>query len=322
MAWGISNVLRGKTVFVTGGSGFIGAHLCNTLKARGAEVHALARKRPSDPAPAVTWWKGDVENADRVLALVRRIEPDVVFHLASLVTGARDRDLVLPMLRVNLMGTLHVLDAATEVGCERVVLSGSLVESDDDTEGPPSPYAAAKTASSNYARMYHALYGTPVVVLRLGMVYGSAQRDRQKLVPYVTTSLLKGQAPEVSSGTRRLDWVYVEDVVEALLRGATVPDLDGEVVDVGTGTLHSIRQVVDRIAEIVGAEVEPAYGTRPDRPLERTFLADVARTFTLLEWKAQTSLSDGLRQTVDWYRNLTTSFEGEHQGGIKASKHE
>lgn len=319
-----TDMLKNKIVFVTGGSGFIGAHLCRALVACDAEVHALSRsaRRAEALMHRYRWWRGDVEDRERMLELVRCIKPDVVFHLASLVTGVRERDFVLPMLRVNLMGTVHLLDAATEANCKRVVLSGSLVEADDGREGPSSPYAAAKEASSMYARMYHALYDTPVVVLRLGMVYGPAQEDRQKLVPYVTTSLLEGKTPALSSGHHRLDWIYIADVVEALLRGATAPDLEGEVIDVGTGTQHSVRDVVDQIAEVVGAEVEPAYGARPERDLERTFIADIDRTFTLLEWKAQTSLSDGLRRTVEWYRNLSASSEEEHQRGIKTSEHE
>lgn len=307
----VQETLRNEPVFVTGGSGFIGAHLCRQLVAYGAEVHALSRESREEGSEQVRWWQGDLRDRERVHEVISHIRPTIIFHLASRVAGARDRSLVLPMLRANLMSTIHLLDAASEVACQRIVLCGSLEEPKEGGTIPPSPYAAAKWSSSIYARMYYALYGTPTVTLRLGMVYGPAQMDFQKLVPYVITSLLRGESPELSSGDRRVDWVYVDDVVDGLVRGATVSGIEGETIDIGSGRRHSIHEVVEEVEKRIDTETEPIYGARSDRLHEPEFVADTSRTFTLLEWKAQTSLSDGLHRTVDWYRTFLVSSEDE-----------
>jgi len=137
------------------------------------------------------------------------VAPDIIFHLASFVSGRRELEFVLPALRSNFLSTVNLLVCATTLGCRKVVLTGSLEEPEGDIESAvpaPSPYAAAKGAASAYARMFYALYGTSVVTARLFMVYGPGQNDHKKLVPYVTRSLLKNQVAELMSGTREVDW--------------------------------------------------------------------------------------------------------------------
>jgi UDP-glucose 4-epimerase len=198
---------------------------------------------------------------------------------------------------------VNVLVAAAETGGTRVVLAGSLEEPDggDPEPTPVSPYAAAKSASSAYGRMFHSLYGVPVVVLRVFMVYGPGQHDQTKLVPYVITSLLRGHPPELSSGRRPVDWVYVDDVVHALLASATADAAVGETIDVGSGILTPIRGVVEMLVELMRPPVEPAFGALPDRPRERVRVADVARTQAILGWAPGTSLETGLAATIEWF---------------------
>jgi UDP-glucose 4-epimerase len=150
--------------------------------------------------------------------------------------------------------------------------------------------------------MCHALYGTDAVWLRIFMVYGPDQPDARKLVPYVTRSLLSGTPPVLSSGTRPVDWVYVDDVVDALLAAAAAEHVGGRTLDVGSGRLVPIRQVVEMIARLVDVRIPARFGALPDRPLEQVQVADVDSTMECLGWRARTSLEEGLRRTVDWYR--------------------
>jgi nucleoside-diphosphate-sugar epimerase len=286
---------------VTGASGFIGGRLCRRLLADGVEVHGISRRPQEDDA--VRWWQGDLGDADGVASTLERIRPDVVYHLAGYVSGSREIDAVLPSLRDNLVSAVNVLVGAARTGCS-VVIAGSQEEPEPGAEDPvpASPYAAAKLAAGSFARMLHALHGLQVVHLRVFMVYGPGQHDRTKLVPYVITSLLKGERPKLSSGTRPVDWVYVDDVVDAFVAAASRDDLAGASLDVGSGELVTIRAIVDRIVETVGAGVEPDFGALPERPLEIVRAADVERTKVLLGWQARTTLADGLRSTVDSYR--------------------
>jgi nucleoside-diphosphate-sugar epimerase len=150
--------------------------------------------------------------------------------------------------------------------------------------------------------MFHALYHTPVTILRLFMVYGPGQQDLRKLVPYVTLALLKGQTPELSSGVRKVDWIYVDDVVAGYLAAATATGVEGSTIDLGSGRLDTVRTVVEELVGLINPRVQPLFGSIPERALEQTRTADVERSFRRIGWRSQVNLHDGLARTVDWYR--------------------
>jgi UDP-glucose 4-epimerase len=295
--------LRGSVALVTGASGFLGEHLCRRLMEQGSEVHGVQRGRSASLPDEVTQWTCDVVDFDQLREIWQKIKPDTTFHLASMVTGSRDKSIVLPSLQANLQSAINIYLLASEYECRRVVAIGSMEEPIALLdEIPGSPYAAAKGAATSYGRMFHALYGLPVVHLRVFMVYGPAQRDDKKLIPYVIRSFLDAEAPELSSGERRIDWVYVDDVIDAFICAATAPGIEGSVSDVGSGKAHSIRDVVGRIARLLEAKVDPVFGALPERPLERPRTADLEQARAQLGWGPATSLDEGLRRTVEWYR--------------------
>jgi UDP-glucose 4-epimerase len=293
--------LASRRALVTGAAGFIGSTLCDRLLAAGMEVHGVSRVARSTPNQ-IRWWAADLSEAGAADRIVRAIRPDVVFHLASHVSGDRALGAIASTLRDNLVTTVNLLTAAADAGGTRVVLAGSMEESLPDEPAPGSPYAAAKTAATAYAQLFDQLYGLPVVNLRVFMVYGPGQRDGTKLVPYVISSLLRGEGPKLSSGMREVDWIYVDDVVAAFVAAAESPKAPGTTVDVGSGELVSIRSLVERIVPLVGGNVRPAFGAVPDRSGERPRVADVAGGRELIGWEPSTPLDVGLACTVEWFR--------------------
>lgn len=297
-----SSDLAGKVAFVSGATGFIGSNLCRELRSRGARVHGAGRRNQSGLDAGIEYEPIDLAAPGAAGELMRVIRPDFVFHLASHVQGSPDFEHVLPTFHSNLQTTVNLLAAATEVGCERMILTGSLVEPEAATERvPSSPYAAAKWASSDYSRMFHALYGLPVVIARVFMVYGPGQQDETKLVPYTIRSLAQGEAPAITSGRRQIDWVYVDDVVAGLVALALAPGLDGDTLDLGSGSLITTADLVEMICSLMNSAVRPRFGSLADRPLEPVRVARVADTTALTGWAPKVSLDQGLARTIGWY---------------------
>jgi nucleoside-diphosphate-sugar epimerase len=295
-------------VLVTGARGFIAAHLCERLMASGAIVYGVSSRSGLEHREGLTWLHGDLADRSVMTSVIQRSQPDVVFHLAGHVSGAQGAEQVEPTFAANLVSTVHLLNETASRNC-RVVLTGSMQEPDrpGDPPIPCSPYAASKWAAGAYARMFHALYGLQVVIGRPMMVYGPGQWDRAKLLPYLATSLLTGESPAVSTGTRELDWVYVTDVVDGLMTLARASNVCGLTIDLGSGTLTSIRAIAEQVGAIVGSQTPIRFGAVPDRPLERPRAARAEETYALIGWRATTMLDEGLRQTVAWYRDQCCS---------------
>jgi UDP-glucose 4-epimerase len=307
--------LRGKSILITGAGGFIGTALAHRFRAAGVTVHGTSRRARIDGDVCDRWWRVDLQAMPDVRRVLDRSGADIVVHLASVVSGSRDIETVLTTLHANLVATVNMLVAATKVGVERILVAGSLEEPAPASAWPipVSPYAAAKFGAVSYTRMCHALYGTPAVWLRLFMVYGPGQQDVRKLVPAVTVSLLRGEAPAVSSGRRPVDWIYVDDVVDAFLAAAVAKGVEGRTPEIGTGTLVTVREVVERLVQIVNPSVAPHFGALPDRPFEQVRSADLA-TAECLDWRPRIPLEEGLRRTVEWYRRHSSVLPADEGG--------
>jgi UDP-glucose 4-epimerase len=301
----MEKTLQGERYLVTGASGFIGRAVCSHLLKAGASIDGVSRTAVDLEDPNYRHHQVDLASASEVDAVFERIRPQFVLHLAGCVTGNRNLEWVHETLVNNLVSTVNLLVAARKWSVDRCVLAGSLEEppADEIYPVPASPYAASKWAVSGYARMFHELYGLRVSVARIFMVYGPGQQDVRKLVPYVCLSAASGQAPKLMSGTRPVDWIYVQDVVEGLVTMLHGGPEDGSHVDLGTGLLSTTGDVAVRLCELAAGSVTPELGVLEDRMMEQVRRADIKATHAQIEWQAATGLEDGLRRTFEWYRD-------------------
>ncbi|MFN0162060.1 MAG: NAD-dependent epimerase/dehydratase family protein, partial [Burkholderiales bacterium] len=181
-------------------------------------------------------------------------------------------------------------------GVRRIVLAGSF-EAPDPGDAPTSPYAAAKAASHIYARLFHAVYGLPVVQARIFMTYGPGQPST-KLLPTITREFLAGVAPRLVSPHRPVDWIYVDDVVDGLIALAEAPGVEGRVVDIGSGVLTTIGELAAVLQRLCGATVSAQIDAGAARGAERVAVADLAVTRTLIGWQPRLDLDAGLDRWV------------------------
>jgi UDP-glucose 4-epimerase len=291
-----------QKVLVTGGSGFLGSHLCRRLVECGAEVHATSRVERAQGEQGPRWRQADLADIGVARRLLSEVQPDIVYHLAGSVTAVPGEEFVLPTFHSLLTSTVNLLAAVTEIGCRRLILCGSLNEPQAQRGEviPSSPYAAAKWAASGYGRMFQALYGTPTVILRTYMTYGPGQ-DRKKLIPATIGSLLKGVPPQLASGLWQADWIYVDDVIEGFLAAAQRPNLEGWTLDLGSGQLRTVRSIVEQIVTTMRSSVQPQLGVLPDRPFAPQCVANTEESLEKLGWQASTTFETGLLRTVEWY---------------------
>ncbi|MDQ8728055.1 NAD(P)-dependent oxidoreductase [Bradyrhizobium sp. LHD-71] len=292
--------IKGKNILVVGASGFLGRPLATRLAAGGSRVCAVCRKSPEADAENIHWAHGDAADAEFVNRLFSSFRPAVVFHLASDSQGGRALSLLPGSVHNDLVATINVLHgaASADAKVERFVMTASLEEPEGAEPTPMSPYAAAKWAASGYGRMFRHLYDLDVRVVRPMMTFGPGQKE-WKFVPSTILSLLANQRIAIGSGSRLVDWVYLDDVVEGLLAAACVPDVP-TTVDLGSGALVSVADVAREIGRQLGRThlLQIGDGARGE---EIVRVGDAAKARELLGFSATTSLPDGIARAIAFY---------------------
>ncbi|AZO77560.1 MULTISPECIES: NAD(P)-dependent oxidoreductase [unclassified Bosea (in: a-proteobacteria)] len=293
--------IKGKNTLVIGATGFIGSHLASALALHGSNVVCVSRNINNHDlliAANVTWDECDASKRADVERIISEHKPDIIYHLTSDSKGGRDINLIPDSLQNDLISTTNILLESARHRNIHVIMAGSFEEPGKDDEFPYSPYAAAKSASTSYARMVSSLSGLEVSILRLMMVYGPRQKS-YKVLPYVINKLQDGQLAELGSARRVLDWVYVDDVVDAFLRAGSLPWTSADPIDIGTGSLMKLRDCIEIIGDLMGRPELLSFGAIEDRALEREEPANIEPAQIKLGWKARTRFKDGIRATID-----------------------
>ncbi len=303
---------------VTGGAGFIGSHLVESLVRQGRRVRVLddfstglrANLVHVHPGPEIV--EGDVADAAAVQRATNGV--GMVFHLAALASVQRSVEAPGDTHRVCATGTLHVLDAARRAGVRRVVYAASSsaygipageVQSEDDPVQPLSPYAAAKLAGELYAQSFTAAYGLETVRLRFFNIFGPRQRADSPysgVIALFTAALTAGRTPSIyGDGLQSRDFTFVTDVVQALTRAADAPNASGQVYNIGTGRGTNLLDLVAALNRQLGTNIAPRHA--PARLGDvRHSRADISRARRDLGFEPVVPFEDGLAQTLRWYR--------------------
>jgi nucleoside-diphosphate-sugar epimerase len=303
-------MLQNVRVLVTGATGFIGSHLAERLVAEGAEVILLVKPGASKANVAsildkVHIHEVDLREGEMVRQLVRECRPSKIYHLAAVGVTEPDIDSRLAV-QVNVVGTLNLLEALRETDCDCVINTGTCYEyghntppmHEDQMVDPINAYAASKSAAWLFCNMYYRTRGYPIVTVRPFTVYGPRQSERA-LIPQVILHALRGEDFPMTGGEQGRDWIYVDDVVEGIFRASLAEAAIGQVINLCTGKERTVREVVEKVLELMGNPIQPLIGALPYRRSEVWHLVgDNARARGLLGWEPQVSLEEGLRRTI------------------------
>jgi CDP-glucose 4,6-dehydratase len=318
------------TVLVTGAHGFVASHLAKALLERGDSVRVLDRPDPRTADVGgprlsaldmlglrgeVELAEGDLRDSEAVSAAVAGC--DSVFHLAAQTIVGVARESPAETFEVNVRGAWNVFEACREHGVARVVFASSdkaygtspeLPYREDFPLRASYPYDASKAAADIIARSYAQAYGVPLAVTRFANIYGGGDLNFSRLIPEATIAVLDARSPQIrSDGSPERDFLHVEDAVSAYLAIAAALDGEGargEAFNAGGERPHSVREVIDLIAEVAGTGVEPEYlgAGIPDGEIDRQYV-DSAKLRQLTGWRPQVELSEGLGRTLEWYRS-------------------
>lgn len=296
---------------VTGGAGFIGSALANTLAAAGHEVRViddLSAGSPDRLDSRVLFTRGDVADIPKLWTLLQDVS--CVYHLAARVSVPESIQYPRDYNHVNVGGTVSVMEAIRDAGVERVVLasSGAVYGAQDQqplheamTPNPDSPYAVSKLAAETYVHTIGRLWGIETVALRIFNAYGPGQQlpaSHAPVIPRFIKAAQSGASLVVfGDGSQTRDFVYIDDVVRALVAAAEAPDVDQRVINVGSGHTTSIAELTEAIGRTVGRSLEPIFNTRQGGGVA-CMQADISLARQILGFTPQVTLADGLRETT------------------------
>ena len=305
---------------VTGGAGFIGSHVVESLLADGHRVRVLDNFSTGNRANLdfargnrrLEVLRGDLRNLETVARAVRGVS--VVFHQAAMRSVPRSVADPLGANDHNVNGTLHVLEAARRAGVRRVVYASSssvygdnpeLPKREEQTLTPISPYAVSKAANEMYATVWTRLYGVETVGLRYFNVFGPRQDPASEyaaVIPRFILWGLRGEPLEVhGDGQQSRDFTYIDNVVDANVLAARAPAASGEAFNVGCGERVSLLDIIGRLEKLLGRALPRRHTPSRAGDVPHT-LADIGKAKRLMDYTPLVDFDEGLRRTVDFFK--------------------
>lgn len=297
---------------ITGGAGFLGSALANRLLNRGHEVRVLDDLSSGDRTslrPAVRFTRGDANDIPLLWTMLQDV--DCVYHLAARVSVAQSVLYPRDYNKVNVGGTVSLMEAMRDAGIRRVVLasSGAIYGHqsrqpvrETDIPKPDSPYAVSKWASENYVHTIGDLWGIETVALRIFNAYGPGQQlpvSHAPVVPcFLNATVTGGSIVIYGEGRQSRDFVYIDDVVYALIKAATAEDINRRVLNIGSGKETTVNDLAASIEKITARRIPKVWNREKTGGVAR-LVADIGLAEDLLEYQPRTPLEAGLRKILE-----------------------
>lgn len=303
-------------IIITGASGFVGANLVKK-KLKKNEIYVFARKESN------TWRLNDVKseinierinfgNKSKIQSAINKINPDYVFHLATYGGYPFQQDIE-KIIESNVTYSVNLMQVLSEYGrLEKFVNIGSSSEygpktkpmQETDLAEPVFPYGITKWTQTYFSKYFFMKYGLPSVTLRLFSVYGPLE-EPGRLIYDIMIHILKNKTLKLSSKKVKRDFIFVDDVIEAIKKISTTSNIEGEIFNVGSGKEYSIEDVIKIVQGKLKKDLKVSWGNiEKQRSFETDnhWIADISKTKKELKWKPKINLEKGLAETFEWYK--------------------
>ncbi|MFH0862054.1 MAG: NAD-dependent epimerase/dehydratase family protein [Candidatus Altiarchaeota archaeon] len=312
-----------KRVLITGAGGFVGANLARRLIGEGYEVHTILRKETSlwrirDILNNIIRHDSDLGEARALKMIIDEAEPDHILHLAAYGSYPRTQKDQARMIGTNFLGTVNLVNAAADRSYDSFINAGSSSEygikdhpmTEDDVLEPVNMYGVTKAAATLFCRTSAVTEGKPIATLRLFSAYGPWE-EPMRLVPTVIAGCLAGRDVELTSGGQTRDFIHVDDVVEAFIKAMKAKRIGGSVLNIGSGSQHSVKEVAKRIHGLIRPDSRLLFGRRPTPGFEtECWVADNTKAKKALGWSPNLGLDEGLEGTIAWFKSHMEEYRG------------
>lgn len=289
--------LKKERILITGGTGFFGKNLVKRLKKDDFSISIF---------------QADLKQAKEIRNFILKIKPTTIYHLGAIVDLTRDFKTAEKCIDINIKGTLNLLESLRTnipsrfiyTSTEEVYGNGPLPYEEYQLPNPPSPYAVSKIAAEQFARIYSQELRFSLFIFRVGTAYGPEQ-SLTRLIPQMIVKALKNEDIPLNSGTKKRDYIFIDDVIDALIlaNNKNIND-NNATINLGGGVQYSLKELVSEIIRLTHSKSKILFGAFPDRILEADeWLLDNQKAFKILGWKPKTSLNEGLRQMIKYCRN-------------------
>lgn len=300
-----------KRILITGSSGFIGTNLLISLKSQNYDIAVIDRSH-NTKFENVTNYIGDICDYSFVEKTILDFQPNKVFHLAGYKNRSSNIEEVSLSLKVNLMGTLNLYQALTKVSTlESIITLGttdeygihnsSFIES--SIENPISPYGFGKLCGTQLAQFFNRSFNLPVIILRPTIAYGPYQAN-DMFIPSLISTLISNSDFKMTEGKQLRDFIYISDLVDAMLLISESQNYNGEIFNIGSGDSLKLREVASTIAKDLNKEHFLKIGSIPYRSNEvMKYMTSIDKVKNKFGWKPKIDFKKGIELTVKHYRD-------------------
>lgn len=306
---------QGKSILVTGASGFVGTHLVNKLASKKAKIIALSKNVKKTQVESVEE-KGSIENFEKLKSIIKKYRVNIIFHLAAQPIVELGQTNPITTFEVNIKGTWNILEAAREENVQKIVIASTVHVYGDNPKVPfkekyfpqPSrPYETSKACADLLAQSFADTYDLPVEIPRFANIYGPGDLNFSRLIPKLIRSILDEKQPEVWDIGSVRDFLYIDDAINAYMTLVEKKLESGKrlrVFNFGTGKPIKIYDLVLKMIELADKNIAIKMGNPPEErfnEIKKQYVS-IAKAKRELGWRPLVNLEEGLTRTIKWYK--------------------